>query len=1234
MASSEAGAPQLLNEQPTSSSSKRPRAYSENSTDALQHEDYTIGWISALPLEMTAAEIMLDHIHQPLPQHPQDGNTYTLGSINEHNVVIACLPKGQYGTNNAATVANDMNRSFPNIQHRLMVGIGGGAPKLADVRLGDIVVSNEVVQSDLGKLMPNDQFQRTSHPVRPPHSLMTAVSKLQACHNRGQNQMPAILSESISQLTQYARPSMLDRLFKHDYDHPLWSEDCSFCDQSQLVTRPARQRTDPFIHYGRIASGNQVIKDGRSRDTLSEELGAICFEMEAAGLIISSPCLVVRGICDYSDSHKNKKWQEYAALVAAAYAKELVTVVPSQNLQSWKRRKAQVLHAPEPTDPRADECREALFVTDPSVDRELILDTKGDICEGTCEWILSTDEFQTWDQTPPHLLWISAPPGMGKTFMSIYLSKRFKATTKGSETATIYFFCDNNVETRNTAVNILRSLIYQLISHQPRLINVIIPQWKQQSHRLFQDISFSTLWKIFEEMIGKSDFNTIYCIIDALDECETNSLSLLLRKFERLSQGHLGSSPKMKLVCLSRRYPDNIPEALLLFAKMELDTMIAREEDISRFISSQVQELAQKKKLNREMRSRLEETFKQKSEGTFLWVSFMAQDLQKQRLLDFEASLEMLPAGLDAVYDRILQNIDLEKREIIQRILYWTIVATRPFDISELCEAADIKPIGLLTREEVCIELIRSCGHLLQITYGRSLFHAKPTVKFLHQSAKDYLIKFERRLGLPTAGLEPSQLHEHATITLIRYLEKIDCHLSLESPEYLNLGDDFPLIYYAVDSWSRHFKELKDITQVIQQGASFFEEDSEVRLCWQRLYRSLTVDVGEARDSSPIPLLHLSALLALNSLTELCLRCDGELDIESEWSEHTALVFACKAREGYIATLLLDAGADAVARCSFGINALETAVIHCDRDFLQLMARRKSFRQWLIEQASSDDGGLLNGAASNGNEDGCRFLVEDLGWDLNWENGRAAYSALCCAIESGNYKLISCFMEEWGVPAENHWHILDKACSSYASDNDFEQIIRLLVDDYSVDINATDWEGRNALYTTFGHNFREFSALFRTRILLQFGCSPDQPDRLGRRPLHYLAMEASRIPLLQFLDIMEFLVHRSQHGVNQQCLKGQTVLHYLIEDFLPSNDLLWYLWPMEHTVKGILDLGLDRNIQNSQGLTGLKMLWSALERCEERIGAQVRNWRNYLTKTINILESYHTVPRHYDSNWV
>ncbi|EXL41861.1 hypothetical protein FOCG_16004 [Fusarium oxysporum f. sp. radicis-lycopersici 26381] len=1196
---------------------KRQRADSGDSAQSLQYDDYTVGWISALPLEMTAAQAMLDHRHEPLRQHPQDSNCYEFGSIKGHNVVIACLPKAQYGNNNAAIVANNMNRTFPHLQHRLLVGIAGGAPGTVDVRLGDVVVSTDAIQYDLGKALPNNHFQRVAQATSPPQALLTVVSKLEASHKGGQNRMLEILAENAARLPHYSHPMVEDRLFHHECPHTSSSSDCDLCDISQLIVRELRQNTNPVIHHGRVASGNQVIKDALTRDSLSKEVKNICFEMEAAGVMDTFPCLVIRGICDYSDSHKNKGWQEYAALVAAAYAKELLTSIPPQLLQPSKRRKAQKPTAPEPLSPEVDDCLREMFVTDSSLDREGILDAKGDICEGTCEWILSTDELQTWDLNPPHLLWISAPPGMGKTFMSIHLSKHFEAISKeNSGVVTIFFFCDSKIESRNTAVSILRSLMHQLISHQPSLINTIIPQWKQQSQRLFQETSFGSLWKLFEDMIVKSEFKTIYCIIDALDECEARSLSLLLRKFERLSQGHLGQSPKMKLICLSRRYPENIPEALLLFARMDFDTMTARKDDVSRFITSQVQDLTQRKNLSSEMCSSLEETFQRKSEGTFLW-----------------ASLDMLPTGLDAVYERILQNIDFDKRAMVHGIIYWIFVAIDPLTIPELCEAVDIKPTGFLTREEVCIELIKSCGHLLQTNVNRG-FSVEPVVTFLHQSAKDYLMKFEGSFGLQVLGLAHSQIHEDATITLIQYLDKFSCHPGIEKKDLDSIVKDFPLARYAVDKWYLHFRELKDITQVMQQGATFFEKDSKARFAWQRVCSRLPKR-SMYSISTPVPLLRLSAFLALNSLAEWCLECDGENDVdardfESKWRllQETAQGIASRRQQEYLTTLPLKAGADAVS-CDFpGTSVLETARYHCNRRFLQLMARKESFRQWLNEKAAKEDGTLLKEAALHRNEAACRFLIEDFGWDLSWQNGIVGYSALASAVRGGNLKLVRCFIREWNVAIADHWDILNTASHSNASENDFEQIIRLLVEECSVDINATDREGRNALCVIS----KRKNALHATKALLKFGCSPDQLDYCGRTPMHCLTLNSSQYFLLKSSEIMELLLSRSKYAVNHVCLKGQTVLHYLIEGLLApqKNDLsvLSKFFYLPGAIKGFLDLGVDRYIQNNQGLTCLQMLWHALGQWEKKGGIWVDKYRAYANQTKTLLETHCTAPRH------
>ena len=132
----------------------------------------------------------------------------------------------------------------------------------------------------------------------------------------------------------FSRPSdEQDRLFNPAYDHPQDEDTCTKCDEVQLIHRDLRTSDKPGIHYGLIASGNQVMKHGKTRDRLGKEYGVLCFEMEAAGLMNQLPCLVIRGICDCSDSHKNEKWQGYAALTAAVYAKILLSVVSANQFQ-------------------------------------------------------------------------------------------------------------------------------------------------------------------------------------------------------------------------------------------------------------------------------------------------------------------------------------------------------------------------------------------------------------------------------------------------------------------------------------------------------------------------------------------------------------------------------------------------------------------------------------------------------------------------------------------------------------------------------------------------------------------------------------------------------------------------------------------------------------------------------------------------------------------------------------
>lgn len=311
----------------------------------MHSEIYSVGWICALPTEAAAAKAMFDEAHDEAPRPSCDQNAYSFGCIGKHNVVVACLPAGVTGPTSAAGVAKQLCNSFPSIKIGLMVGVGGGIPsETRDIRLGDVVVSQPsdnfggVVQYDLGKTVENGKFERTGQLNRPPDVLLTAMADLTAEHMLRGHNIDKYVSEAINKYPNMGRiwsypGSQDDNLFRVQYDHEDKDDNrCMKCDSHQLLTRNNRNQDTPVIHYGLVASGNRVIRHGQTRNQIVEDLGAICFDMEAAGLMNNFSCLVIRGICDYADSHKNKRWQPYAAAVATAYAKELLNTIPVQEV--------------------------------------------------------------------------------------------------------------------------------------------------------------------------------------------------------------------------------------------------------------------------------------------------------------------------------------------------------------------------------------------------------------------------------------------------------------------------------------------------------------------------------------------------------------------------------------------------------------------------------------------------------------------------------------------------------------------------------------------------------------------------------------------------------------------------------------------------------------------------------------------------------------------------------------
>ncbi|OMP84216.1 hypothetical protein BK809_0000148 [Diplodia seriata] len=323
-------------------------------TDAeLSAEDYNVAWICALPdVELDPARLMLDDEHTtPSIDRNFDDTTYICGRVEEHRVVVACLPEGETGNVSVSRLTYPLFRSFPNIKIALLVGIGGGVPRpsrggnpLDEIYLGDVVIGfpgdgeDAVVYYDRGKVTVDGGYERKGRVQDPDWHIKQALGILQSNHRLKKTKFNNHLMKP-NEFPEFAMPERdQDYLFKPEYHHKKEGKSCESCDTEQLVQRPKRtdaHRNTFVFHKGRIATGNSVIKKGERRDEISKNCGGVlCIEMEAAGVNVNGSCLVIGGISDYADSHKNDMWKLHAAKNAAVFARELLHTIQASKVKT------------------------------------------------------------------------------------------------------------------------------------------------------------------------------------------------------------------------------------------------------------------------------------------------------------------------------------------------------------------------------------------------------------------------------------------------------------------------------------------------------------------------------------------------------------------------------------------------------------------------------------------------------------------------------------------------------------------------------------------------------------------------------------------------------------------------------------------------------------------------------------------------------------------------------------
>jgi ankyrin repeat protein len=396
-------------------------------------------------------------------------------------------------------------------------------------------------------------------------------------------------------------------------------------------------------------------------------------------------------------------------------------------------------------------CLQEMRVANP---RDILADVqthKGKRVGHTCEWILRREEFSAWCfGNDSQLLRLTGPPGIGKTMMSTFLIELLKGKVERSDDHMLaYFFCDDKIQDRKMPTAIIRSLVWQLLLQRNELFEHMRPDYEKHiKGRIFIDLfdNFTTLWRIFQDMLQDERAGDIFIVIDALDECDKSTRKQLLLALRELFQAPGQLRRKVKLLITCRQKISDIEYELHGAGKLlGLDSGEVNT-DLFEYIDFKVAELATRRNYSSTLKYDVVNALKSRAGGTFLWVSLMISELKDTPIYDVPAKLNSLPESLEETYITILnENIPQERREEARFLLLSMASAQRPLKRKEIATSFALWKNGLVVSSRDIHVYMDICSLCSSIIYQDAAGNPEETtVTFCHQSLKDFLLDDKR----------------------------------------------------------------------------------------------------------------------------------------------------------------------------------------------------------------------------------------------------------------------------------------------------------------------------------------------------------------------------------------------------------------------------------------------------------------------------------------------------------
>ncbi|KAJ5593447.1 hypothetical protein N7537_010351 [Penicillium hordei] len=497
-------------------------------------------------------------------------------------------------------------------------------------------------------------------------------------------------------------------------------------------------------------------------------------------------------------------------------------------------------------------CLANLFITDPNEDMNSIKRTKGDRTPGTCSWFLESDKLKSWfqrdkgnDELERNILWLYGNPGIGKSTMAVTLVEEIPHSYYFADGNNVLacFFCEADSERRREATSILRGLIYQIITQHPPVLKRVLSKYHVRGDALFA--SFDSLWALLMDIGQATTSPEIYCIIDALDECDRKSQQTLSHQisqsFSKAGTTRL-DTPRLHFLIISRPNHE-LKSYLSSFTYVDLGSFEEVKKDLQSMIKDTVKDLARRNDYTDPVAQKVRQILEEKAEGTFLWVGIAHNELISVQSRKVVQKLQDLPGGLYKLYRKLLLDAATcgpDDYPLIKKILETVAFALRPLTIGEVAEACRLHlDTDSSSRLQFTREIIDLC-HLLVVVDNDH-------VRMLHRSVQEFLMMEMQEINSSAANYTLT----YRCIEVILQHCRPKINTSTLKPSHGFLG-------YSVLHWPEHARLAQTDFNIPKEHEAFFQGRLATWKWWLESYNHLEQFSGADLDTG-ISAIHVAA---------------------------------------------------------------------------------------------------------------------------------------------------------------------------------------------------------------------------------------------------------------------------------------------------------------------------------------------------------------------------------------